>query len=145
MLGEDNGILGVHQQYRAAARDARHAFAQSDRVARGKLVDAARAHEGFESEHTAIDQGVELVDVARHQAAPDAEIDDRRHRSRGELEVESIDVDRHGQAVQRHVDVARVTAGRERGRPARDGLPLGAARLVEVHVGVDPAGKHVKP
>src|SRR5713101_6888855 len=135
----------MHEQYRAAPRDPRHAVAERDRVARGKLVDAAGAHEGFETQHAAIDQGVELVDIAGHQAAPDAEIHDRRLLRRGELAVERVRVDGYGQAVQRHVDVARVTAGGQRGRPAGNGLPLGAARLVEVHVSVDSAWKDVKP
>src|SRR5882672_194988 len=135
----------MHEQYRAAPRDPRHALAERDRVASGELVDAAGAHEGFETQHAAIDQCVELVDIAGHQAAPDSEIHDRRSLSGGQLEVERVSVDGDGQAVQRHVDVARVTAGGQRGRPAGDGLPLGAARLVEMHVSVDSAWKDVKP
>src|SRR5438105_3594480 len=144
MLTEDHWILGVHQQYGATPSDPRHALPQRDRVARRKLVDAARAHEGFEPEHAAVDQRVELVDVSGHQAAPDAEIRDRRFLGGGELEIERVGVDRHRQAVQRHVDVARVTAGGQRARPAGNRLPLRAARLVEVHVSVDSARKDVK-
>ena len=45
------------------------------------------------------------------------------------------------QAVERHVDQRGHAAGRGGARRGREALPLGAARLVDVHVAVDQAGR----
>jgi hypothetical protein len=83
----------------------------------------------------------QLREVARHRAAPEPDVDGALPGRGLALDLQRRDVDRRRQAVQRHVD--------ERGDPARGGgpggrgeaLPLGAARLVEVHVRVDQPGQ----
>ena len=52
-------------------------------------------------------------------------------------------LDRRGRrdAVERHVDDRRDATGRRGAGGAGEALPLGAARLVDVHVGVDQAGQ----
>ena len=47
--------------------------------------------------------------------------------------------------VERHVDDAGRAAGRGGGGAARPALPVGAAGIVEVHVGVDDPGQDVEP
>ena len=60
------------------------------------------------------------------------------------LTFQRRDVDRRRDAVERHVHDRRHAAGRRRPRRGREALPLGAAGLVDVHVGVDePRQQHL--
>ena len=82
-----------------------------------------------------------LGQVAGHRAAPETHVHVRGPPGGGPLDRQCGGRGRRRQAVQRHVD--------QRGHPARGGrpgrgreaLPLGAARLVDVHVGVHQAGQ----
>ncbi len=135
----------MDEENRVQLGETLHALAQGDLITGGKLVDSARAHEGLESHHTALDHRRELVEVARDKASPKAEVDLRRTPHRGQLQVESLDGRRDRQVVQRHVDEARVAARGQRCRAVGDVLPVGSAGLVEVDVRVDAAGKDVQP
>ena len=53
-------------------------------------------------------------------------------------------VDRRRRRVQRHVEEARATTGREGRGAGREPLPVGPARIVEVHVRIDDAGEDVE-
>src|ERR1700704_2652763 len=73
--------------------------ARSPFVARRELVDAAWAHERLEPDHAPFCELVQPVEVARHQATPQTEVDDRRAPRGFELEIEGRAVDRHCAAV----------------------------------------------
>ena len=91
----------------------------------------------------ALGQGVEAVAVARHQPAPEGEVDPGAPTGRGDLRVEGGGVQRRGEGVQRHVERAgRPRRRRARACPCRS--PPSSARpgVVQVHVGVDRAGHH---
>ena len=109
-----------------------------------EVVDARVAHERLEADHAAVGELVEPVEVAGDEAAPEAEVDERRAAGGLELEVERGAVDRRRRCVQRHVEEARAATGGEGGGAGREPLPLGAARIVEVHVRIDDAGEDVE-
>src|SRR2546430_1050671 len=135
----------MHEQDRPQVCDPFHALTQNRFVACGELIDAARAHESFESHDAAPDERLHLVEVAGYQTAPQPEVDLRRALHRLELDVERLDGCRHREVVEGHIDETRVASSRQRGGPMRDVLPVRATRLVEVDMGVDPARKDVKP
>src|SRR5256885_460382 len=59
----------MHEQDRAQVCDPFHALTQNRFVACGELIDAARAHEGFESHDAAPDERLHLVEVATKSRA----------------------------------------------------------------------------
>src|SRR5713226_4755477 len=134
----------MNQKDRAQLGDSLHARTQRVRVASDEFVDAARAHERLEANNAALDQRLKLVEVARHQPAPQSEVNLRRALHRLELQVERRDVRRHWEVVERHVDEGRISPSCECRRPVLDVLPLGPARFVEMDVRIDTAGKHMQ-
>src|SRR5258708_18802220 len=134
----------MDEQDRAQSGDSLHAFAQRSLISGGEFVDAARAHERLEAHDPALDQRLQLVEVARHEPARQSEVDLGRVLHRLELQVERGDVRRHREVVERHVDEGRVAPGGQRRRLVRDVLPFGPARFVEMDVRIDAARKHVQ-
>jgi hypothetical protein len=97
--------------------------------------------EGLETEHTRVVQRTQLRQVPRHRAAPEPDIDvDLRARGRP-LALQGGNVDRRWDAVQRHVDQRGDPAERRRTGGRGEALPVGAPRLVDVHMGVDESGQ----
>ena len=80
---------------------------------------------------------------ARHQSAPQREVGDRRRlerrplarRTRAPLTVHGVELS----GMSKNIVPPPAASAR---LPRRRALPLGAARLVEVHVDVDDAGQH---
>lgn len=87
-------------------------------------------------------QGAQVLGVAGHGAAPEADVDEGLVARDGLLLLERGDVDRRRDGVQRHVDDGGHAAGGRGAGGGREALPLRAAGLVDVHVGVDQAGDH---
>jgi hypothetical protein len=86
-------------------------------------------------------QGGQRAGVAGDGTAPEADVDVDLAAGRRLLDLQRGHVDGGRQAVERHVhDGGDATGG---GGPGGGGeaLPLGAAGLVDVHVGVDQAGQ----
>ena len=79
--------------------------------------------------------------VARHDAAPEADVDVTLAARRGPLRLQRRNSRRRRNAVERHVDNRRDAAGRRRARGRVEAFPVGAAGLVDVHVRVDDAGR----
>ena len=107
-----------------------------------ELGDAAVDEEALEAAHAVGDEPGELALVARHDAAPEPDVDGALPRRRRALRRERLARRRRRDRVERHVDERRDAADRGRARRRREALPLGAPRLVEVHVRVDDAGQH---
>jgi len=80
-------------------------------------------------------------DVAGDRPTPETDVDVGLLGRDGTLDVQGGHVDRRRQAVQRHVDDRGDPTGGGRPGRGREALPLGAARLVDVHVRVDHAGQ----
>ena len=121
-----------------------HALEERPIVGLLEVVDARVAHERLEADHAAVGELVEPVDVAGDEAAPEAEVDERRAASGLDLEVERRAVDRRRRRVQRHVEEARAATGGEGRGAGREPLPVGAPRIVEMHVRIDDAGEDVE-
>ena len=135
----------MHRHRQAEACSARHAGAQRLVVGRGKVVHPGRAHEGLEADDPPVGELVEAVDVARHEPAPEREVDVGRAGRGRDLEIERGPVERRWARVQRHVDEGRRAAGGERPGSVVEPLPVRAARIVAVDVSVDDAGEDVEP
>ena len=143
--GRDRVALGVHRDRQPEPRGARHPLEQRQVVGGRELLDAARRHEGLEADDAARGQLVEPVEVARHEPAPQRDVDVRAPRRRRDLGVERGAVDGRRDRVERHVDRARRAAGGERRGAGVEALPVRAARVVEVDVRVDGAGQREQP
>ena len=86
--------------------------------------------------------GASVGAIARHDAAPESDVDVAPAARRGALRLQASDGCRRRNAVERHVDDRRHAAGGRGARRVLEAFPLGSARLVDVHVGVDEAGQH---
>ena len=136
------GIFGVHDHHGVEAGQHGHVLLHLIGVEMRELVDAGVQQEALEAEHAIVVQTAQIVGVAGNRAAPETDVDVRLARCGRALGVECFDVDRRRNRVQRHVD--------QRGDPARrrcagsgvEPLPLGATRLVDVHMRIDQAGNH---
>jgi len=145
--GEPGGqlrALGVDCDRQAELRRASHALSQRLVVGGREVADSARAHERLEADHAQLRELWQVTDVARHEASPEGEIHTRRALGCRQLEPERRRVHRRRTRVERHVDDAgRPSCG---GRLAACGeaLPVGSARVVEVHVHVHAAGEDMQ-
>src|SRR4051794_20514537 len=142
--GRDRLALRVDGDRQAQARGGAHAPQEREGVGHRELGDAAGRHERLEANDAARRELVEALDVVRDEPAPQREVDERGALRGGALAVERGGVDRGRLGVERHVDGGRRAAGGERAGAGLEALPRGAARVVEVHVGVDHAGEHVE-
>jgi hypothetical protein len=97
--------------------------------------------EAFESRHTSRRQIGERVHVAANYAAPCRPIHPRLSARRLALAFESRQIDDFRRAVKGHIDQRRHAARGRGARRGREAFPLRAAGLVDVHMGVDQAGK----
>ena len=138
-------VLGVHGHDAAQFGRPRHALVQRQVVARLEVVNAAIGHEGLEAHNPALGQFVQALNVARHDAAPQAEVHQRGSLRRCQFQIESGSVNRGRVGVEGHVEeggrASRCQCARARGKT----LPFGAARLVEVQVGVNHTWEDVQP
>ena len=135
------GVLGVHDHQRVERRRSRAVPARSSSGSSGgnsSTPDASRKH--LKPNTPASCSARRSRHVAGNRAAPEPDVDVAPARPPLALDLERVDVDGRRDAVERHVDDRRDPAGG--GRPGRGGepLPLGAAGLVDVDVGVDQSG-----
>ena len=110
-------------------------------VERRELVDAGVQQEALEAEDARVVQRAQRTEVAGHRTAPEPDVDVAPALGSSTLGRQGVDVDGRRDAVERHVDDRGDTAGSRRPGRRREALPLGAAGLVDVHVGVDHAGQ----
>ena len=134
-------VLGVHDEPRPEGRDLLHRGEQLRAVEVRELVDARRREEALEAEDAGVVQRRERAEVLGHRTAPEADVDVGRRRRRRALDLERVGRRGGRQRVQRHVDDRRHAARGGRERRRAEALPLGAARLVHVHVRVDESGQ----
>ena len=136
---ERTGHLGVDEQHEAQVAHDRHRPLEVRAHDVRELVDARRAEEALRARDAELGQPLELARVPGHDAAPERDVDVRLVRERLALLLGRGARGRGRDAVERHVDDGRDPAG-GRGLGGRaEALPLGAPRLVQVHVRVDDA------
>ena len=71
-------VLGVHGDGQPERGRALHPVVERAVVGLREVVDPAVAHERLEADHAALGELVEPVEVAGHEAAPEAKVDERR-------------------------------------------------------------------
>ncbi len=87
-------------------------------------------------------QRLDVVGVAGDDSAPGHPVDVATAVSCDAFGFQSDDVGCGGQTVERHVDKQRVAVGGSGARGGLEAFPIGAAWVVNVHVGIDEAGKN---
>ena len=117
----------------------RHALVERHVVGVRELVDAAVGHERLEADDAALGELLEVVEVAGHEAAPEAVVDARRGSRGRSLASNAAPSIVGGRRVQRHVEERREAARGQRRGAGLQPFPVRAARLVEVHVRVEAA------
>ena len=134
-------VLGVHDHHGAEPGELGEVAVELGDRQRRELVHPGRRQEALEPEHALVVQAAQVVDVARDGATPEPDVDVAAPVGGLPLDLQRLDRARGRDAVERHVE-QRGDAAR-RGGPGgrREALPLGAAGLVDVHVGVDEAGQ----
>ena len=106
----------------------------------GELWQPGVGEEALEAEDTGIVKWTELIQVCRDQSSQETDVDLTLALCRLFFDLERVDIDRDGDAVERHVDQRRDPAGSCCGRCALEALPVGMPGLVHVHVGIDQTG-----
>ncbi len=139
--GQDGRVLGVDDGERPEPGLLGQRGFQAGRVEMRELVDAAGRQEGLEAEHARPVQGFEVGEVVGDGAAPEAEVDPGLAVGGLPLGFEPGGGGGGGHRVERHVDDRGDAAGGGGPGGGGEALPLGAAGLVDVHVGVDQAGE----
>ncbi len=107
-----------------------------------KVLDAAVAHECLESDDAAPGERRQLREVFGNHPTPETEVDECLPGRDGDFCIEGWGRRRRWMGVERHFEYRGDAAARRTARSGLPALPLGAARLVEVDVAVDHAGKH---
>ncbi len=138
---EPSRVLRVHDEQAAEPGDLGERAAQLLPVELGELLDAGGRQERLEAEDPGVVQCAQVLDVVGQGAAPEADVDVCLGRGDGLLDAQVGDRRGGRDRVERHVDQGRDAAGGRRARGGPEALPLGAARVVDVHVGVDEAGQ----
>ncbi len=135
-------VFGVHDHQRVDGPQGLQALLELCRAQVRELIDTRRRQEALEAEHARLVQPAQLVEVPGDGAPPEADVNVALPGGGRSLRLQRRHVDRGRDAVQRHVEDRRHAA--RRGRASRRGkaLPVGAARLVDMHVGVDEPGQH---
>ena len=91
----------------------------------------------FKSADATLDKRPKLCSIARHNPAPECDIDGAFPLRRLKLFLKSGECRCRRDAVERHIDNCRHAACRGCPRRGQVALPLGATGLVDVNVGVD--------
>ena len=132
----------MRQQRQPERRQHRHGHAQIPFADVRELVNAGWTQKAFEAEHAGPGQRREIGGVARHDAAPETDIDVTSAMGGATLGVQAGHGRGRRNAVQRHVDERRDAARRRRARRRLEPFPIGAAWVVDMNVGVNQAGQH---
>ena len=94
--------------------------------------------------HARVNERLDVAFVSGNDAAPERDVHVTVPTSGAAFRFERLDTRRRRNAVEGHVDDRRDAAGRRRARGRIEAFPVGAARLVDVHMRVDDAGRYEK-
>ncbi len=134
-------VLGVDDRQRADPGLLGEGALQVGLLDVRELVHAGGGEEALEAEDAGPVQRLQVSGVAGDRAAPEAEVDPGLALGGLPLGVQAVDRGGRRDRVQRHVDDGGDTPGGGGPGGGGEALPLGAAGLVDVHVGVDQAGQ----
>ncbi len=134
----------MHDQQGVVRRELAHHPAHLGQRQGRELRDAGVDEEALEAEDAAVVQRSQRAEVAGHRATPEADVDEALPLGDLTLQPQGRHVDGGRDRVQRHVDERGDAAGGGGAGGRGEPLPLGAAGLVDVHVGVDePRQQHL--
>ena len=131
----------MDQKRQAGAGEVRSGGSEFGFVDAIEAFEARLGEEAFEAANTCFRERLEVVGVVAGDSTPCCPVDEALAVSGCALDFESRDRCSRGKAVERHVDQRGVAAGGGGAGGCGEALPLGAAGLVDVDVGVDKAGK----
>ena len=100
------------------------------------------AHERFQADHAAVPQCRNLIEIAGDQSAPKREVSMCGSFGSAPLFRERRGVAGRWMRVERHIEKGRGAARGAGAGAGGDAFPVGAAGLVEMHVGIDDARQH---
>jgi hypothetical protein len=126
----------VHHERQPERGEDRHRLAQIALADVRKLVDARRHEEALERSDAGLGELAQVSRVAGHDTADEADVDPRAAGRCLPLRLERGRRCRRRDAVERHVEERRDTAGRGGARGGLEAFPLGASGLVHVDVRV---------
>ena len=135
------GVLGVDDHEGVEGLELGHVLLHLVRFEVRELVHAGVQQEALEAEDAFVMQAAEVGLVARDGAAPEADVHKRLVLGHLALELEAFHGGGGRDGVQRHVDDGGDAAGGGCPGGGGEALPLGAAGLVDVDVGVHQAGE----
>jgi hypothetical protein len=101
----------MYQQRHVAARENRQRLAQVSFRDRRKLVDPGGHEKTLEPENAGARERFEVSQIARHQAAPEADIHPAATRGGRTLCLEALNRGRRRHGVERHVNESRDATG----------------------------------
>jgi hypothetical protein len=132
--------FGVHECHGAELGDVRHRRPELAGRQVTEIRIAGVGEETLEPRHACTRQRLELLDVLRHHASPEVDIDATVALRGSLLDAQCLDAGGDRIGVQRHIHQRGDAACGSRRRSGREAFPVGA-RLVDVHVGVDESGQ----
>lgn len=131
----------MNEERQPAASNVGQSGAQLLLVDHGEAVDAGMHEKTFEAGNACLGERLDVARIVRDDAAPCEPVDPAAILCGCALGVESGNVGRGRQTIERHVNEESVTT---RGGGARSGLesfPMRAAGIVDVNMGIDEAGE----
>ena len=137
-------VFGVQCQQQAQPGTRLHRFDQAELVEEWVFGQAAVTQESLDADHAIPPQLGDVVERLGNDAAPQGIVDHCVVGDGAALQGQGARVEGWRVAVQRHVADGRDAARRGRRCAAQEALPLGAPRLIEVHVCVDHARQDVQ-
>jgi len=140
-LVEQIPVLGMDEQERVEPGGLGEGALELGGIEVAELLDAGVEQEALEAEDARGVQAGQVGEVARDRAAPEAGVDVDGPPCRGALGLQVRDGRGRRDGVERHVDDRGDSAGGRGASRGGEPLPLGAAGLVDVDVGVDESGQ----
>src|SRR5947209_5894570 len=122
--------LCVNDERHAETRQLEHRGAQLILRHRGELFDAGGDEETFEADDARRVERRELLQIPRHNAAPEGHVNAALSPRRSELLPEAFERGRRRDAVERHVNDCGRASPRRRASRRLEALPARAPRLV---------------
>ena len=131
--------LGMNEQRRTGSVQRVQCGFDFGRIETSELRHARIDEKTFESAYTGIEHRPKLIDIPRHRAAPQRDVDAAFAVKSMHLRLERGHRGSGRDGVQRHVDDRRHSARRRRMRSRLESLPLRPPRFVDVHMRIDDA------
>ncbi len=132
----------MHQKWQASPGDMRQGHSQMLLCNHGETVDTGVHQKAFEPSHPGICEGFNMILIIVNHPAPRRPIDAALALCGRALSLQRSHRRGRRKTIQRHVDEQCVSTCRRGSCGCFETLPLGSARLVDVHVRIDEPWKN---